>query len=62
VWVFKDTNECVGSLIKGVSKFCAGVLAKMPGFKLEIRDARRGAFSQMASRIVAALPNRLSSR
>ncbi|MGH7138245.1 MAG: hypothetical protein ACREHD_21035 [Pirellulales bacterium] len=40
VYYSQDTNEVIGSLIKGVSKFCADVLAKMPGFKIEIRDGR----------------------
>lgn len=40
VYYSQETNEVVGSLIKGVSKFCADVLAKMPGFKIEIRDGR----------------------
>jgi hypothetical protein len=40
VYYSQDTNEVIGSLIKGVSKFCADVLVKMPGFKIEIRDGR----------------------
>ncbi|HUY88423.1 MAG TPA: hypothetical protein VMV10_06795 [Pirellulales bacterium] len=40
VYYSQETNEVVGSLIKGVSKFCNDVLTKMPGFKIEIRDGR----------------------
>lgn len=40
VYYSQDTNEVIGSMIKGVSKFCADVLAKMPGFSIEIRDGR----------------------
>jgi hypothetical protein len=37
VYYSQDTGEVVGSLIKGVSKFCREVLQKMPGFRIEIR-------------------------
>ncbi len=40
VYYSQETNELIGSLIKGVSKFCAEVSAKMPGFEIEIRDSR----------------------
>lgn len=40
VYYSQETNEVVGSLIKGVSRFCDDVLARMPGFKIEICDGR----------------------
>lgn len=40
VYYSQETNEVVGSLIKGVSKFCDDLLAKMPGFRIEVRDGR----------------------
>jgi len=40
VYYSQETEEVIGSLIKGVSKFCHEVLAKMPGFKIEIREGR----------------------
>jgi hypothetical protein len=38
VYYSQETGEVVGSLIKGVSKFCRDVLEKMPGFQIEIQD------------------------
>lgn len=38
VYYSQETGEVVGSLIKGVSKFCADMLQRMPGFKIEIQD------------------------
>ncbi len=40
VYYSQETNEVIGSLIKGVSKFCRSVLQQMPGFRIEIRDGR----------------------
>jgi hypothetical protein len=40
VYYSQETGEVVGSLIKGVSKFCRTILEKMPGFRIEIRDGR----------------------
>lgn len=40
VYCSQETGEVIGSLIKGVSKFCDEMLAKMPGFKIEVRDGR----------------------
>ncbi len=40
VYYSQETNEVIGSLIKGVSEFCAAVLQRMPGFRIEIRDGR----------------------
>ncbi len=40
VYYSQDTDEVVGSLLKGVSKFCQDAVAKMPGFKVEIRDGK----------------------
>ncbi len=38
VYYSQETGEVIGSLIKGVSKFCREMLRKMPGFKIEIHD------------------------
>jgi hypothetical protein len=40
VYYSHETNEVVGSLITGVSKFYRDVLQKVPGFKIEIHDGR----------------------
>src|SRR5713226_4287966 len=40
VYYSQETGEVIGSLIKGVSKFCNDFLKKMPGFKIEIYDGR----------------------
>jgi len=40
VYYSQETHEVVGSLLKGVSKFCDAFLKKMPGFKIEIHDGR----------------------
>src|SRR5687768_12700110 len=40
VYYSQETKEVIGSLIKGVSKFCEEMLKKMPGFKIEIADGR----------------------
>jgi len=40
VYYSQETNEVIGSLIKGVSGFCKSVLERMPGFRIEIRDGR----------------------
>jgi hypothetical protein len=40
VYYSQETNEIVGSQIKGVSKFCRVVLQQMPGFKIEVHDGR----------------------
>lgn len=38
VYYSQETDEVIGSLLKGVTKFCSKMLHKMPGFKIEIRD------------------------
>ena len=38
VYYSQETDEVVGSLIKGVSKFCRETLSQMPGFRIEIQD------------------------
>ena len=38
VYYSQETDEVIGSLIKGVSAFCREVLNKMPGFRIEIQD------------------------
>lgn len=37
VYYSQETGELIGSLLKGVSHFCAEMAAKMPGFKIEIQ-------------------------
>jgi hypothetical protein len=38
VYYSQETDEVVGSLIKGVSKFCRELEGTLPGFKIEIHD------------------------
>jgi hypothetical protein len=38
VYYSQETGELVGSLIKGVARFCAEMSGKLPGFKIEIQD------------------------
>jgi len=38
VYYDNETDEIVGSLIKGVTGFCRRMLEKYPGFKIEIQD------------------------
>lgn len=38
VYYSQETNEIIGSLIKGVSGFCKKMLEKLPGFRIEIQD------------------------
>ncbi len=40
VYYSQETNEVIGSLIKGVSEFCHALLKTMPGFRIEIHDGR----------------------
>jgi hypothetical protein len=40
VYYGQETNEVIGSLIKGVREFYANILKVMPGFQIEIRDGR----------------------
>ena len=40
VYYSQETKQVIGSLIKGVSKFCAALSQKMPGFRIEIQDRR----------------------
>lgn len=40
VYYSQETDEVVGSLIKGVAKFYNEVLRRMPGFKIEIHAGR----------------------
>lgn len=40
VYYSQETGEVIGSLFKGVSRFCNQVLEKMPGFTVEIHDGR----------------------
>lgn len=38
VYYGRETGQIVGSLVKGVSKFYSGILQKIPGFKIEVKD------------------------
>lgn len=38
VYYSQETDAVIGSLIKGVSKFCRDMLSAMPGFRIEIHD------------------------
>ena len=40
VYYSQESNEIIGSQIKGVSKFCRAVMRQMPGFKIEVHDGR----------------------
>jgi hypothetical protein len=40
VYHSQETDEIVGSLIKGVTGFRTKILEKMPGFAIEIQDGR----------------------
>ena len=40
VYYSQETGEVIGSLLKGVSRFCKQMLEKMPGFTIEIHDGR----------------------
>lgn len=40
VYYSQETNEVIGSLMKGVRGFCEAIDRAMPGFKIEIRDGR----------------------
>src|ERR1700724_3079541 len=40
VYYSQETGEVIGSLLKGVSKFCSEVLQKLPGLRIEIQDGR----------------------
>jgi hypothetical protein len=40
VYYSQETGEVVGSLLKGVSRFCKQMLEKMPGFRIEVHDGR----------------------
>lgn len=40
VYYSQETGEVIGSLLKGVSRFCDQMLKRMPGFQIEIIDGR----------------------
>jgi len=40
VYYSRETNEIIGSLIKGVSVFCKKLLNKYPGFIVEVQDGK----------------------
>lgn len=40
VYYSQETNEVIGSLIKGVTGFCKRISEKMPGFAIVIQDGR----------------------
>lgn len=40
VYFSQQTGDVIGSLIKGVSRFCRRILDQMPGFQIEIQAGR----------------------
>lgn len=40
VYYSQESGEVIGSLLKGVTRFCKQMLEKMPGFRVEIHDGR----------------------
>jgi hypothetical protein len=40
VYCSQETDEVIGSLIKGVSKFCTDLLKRMPALRIVIQDKR----------------------
>jgi len=40
VYYSQETGEVIGSLIKGVSKFCEEMFRRLPGFRVQIHDRR----------------------
>jgi hypothetical protein len=40
VYYSQETKEIIGSMIKGIKKFCQDILKKYPGFRIEIHDGR----------------------
>ncbi len=40
VYYSRETNEIIGSLIKGVSSLCKKLLNKYPGFIVEVQDGK----------------------
>lgn len=40
VYHSEETNEIIGSLLKGVKSLCSRLLSRLPGFKIEIRGGR----------------------
>src|SRR5260370_30571566 len=38
VYYSQESNEVVGSLLKGVRNFCERIFQTMPGFKIHIKD------------------------
>jgi hypothetical protein len=40
VYYSQETDEVIGSLIEGVSKFCQQMFQQLPGFRVQIRDRR----------------------
>ena len=40
IYCSHETHQVIGSLIKGVNRFCREILQKIPGFKIEIQDGK----------------------
>ena len=40
VYYSQETDEVIGSLLKGVTQFCKQMLEKMPGFCVEVQGGR----------------------
>lgn len=39
VYYSQETNQVIGSLVKGVKKFCDSLSSKLPGFQILIHDS-----------------------
>src|SRR5438874_6681249 len=40
VYYSQETKEIIGSLLKGVTRFCDQLLKQLPGFKIEIQHGK----------------------
>ena len=47
VYLSHETDEIVGSLLKGVSTFCKKILDQFPGFRIEIVDGDLQSFEDV---------------
>jgi hypothetical protein len=58
VYYSQETNQVIGSLIKGVSQFCNSLLKNFPGFQIEIQDHRVKLQHIFLARLWSSQPNR----
>ncbi len=58
VYYSQETNEVIGSLIKGVRGFCERILQTMPGFRIEIRDGKVRLVRIFRARLWSSQPER----